>query len=117
MSVLKAPYCAAKHGLLGLSKVIAKEGAEYDIATNVICPGFVRTPLVEKQIPEQAANLGISQEEVVKNVGSILKVACKFFFFFKSIDHIILAGHIKLNSNIELNFGQFRSLLIIIVSQ
>ncbi|MCK9516859.1 MAG: 3-hydroxybutyrate dehydrogenase [Ottowia sp.] len=67
-SKLKSPYVAAKHGLEGLAKVIAKEGAEHNIRTNVICPGFVRTPLVDKQIPEQAEELGISEEEVIKNV-------------------------------------------------
>jgi 3-hydroxybutyrate dehydrogenase len=67
-SVLKAPYVAAKHGLVGLAKVVAKEGAAHDVRANVICPGFVRTPLVEKQIPEQAKELGISEEDVVKKV-------------------------------------------------
>ena len=67
-SKLKSPYVAAKHGLEGLAKVIAKEGAAHNIRTNVICPGFVRTPLVEKQIPEQAQELGISEDEVIKNV-------------------------------------------------
>jgi 3-hydroxybutyrate dehydrogenase len=67
-SVLKAPYVAAKHGLLGLAKVVAKEGAAYGVRSNVICPGFVRTPLVDKQIPEQAKELGISEEDVVKKV-------------------------------------------------
>ena len=67
-SVLKAPYVTAKHGLLGLCKVVAKEGAAHNVRANVICPGFVRTPLVEKQIPEQAKTLGISEEEVIKKV-------------------------------------------------
>jgi 3-hydroxybutyrate dehydrogenase len=67
-SVLKAPYVTAKHGLVGLAKVVAKEGAAHGVRANVICPGFVRTPLVEKQIPEQAKELGISEEEVVKHV-------------------------------------------------
>jgi len=67
-SVLKAPYVTAKHGLIGLAKVVAKEGAKHGVRSNVICPGFVRTPLVEKQIPEQAKELGISEAEVVKNV-------------------------------------------------
>jgi 3-hydroxybutyrate dehydrogenase len=67
-SLLKAPYVAAKHGLIGLAKVVAKEGASHGIRANVICPGFVRTPLVEKQIPEQARELGISEKEVVKNI-------------------------------------------------
>jgi 3-hydroxybutyrate dehydrogenase len=67
-SVLKAPYVTAKHGLVGLAKVVAKEGAAHGVRANVICPGFVRTPLVDKQIPEQAKELGISEQEVVKNV-------------------------------------------------
>ena len=67
-SLLKAPYVTAKHGLIGLAKVVAKEGAQHGVRANVICPGFVRTPLVEKQIPEQAKTLGISEADVVKNV-------------------------------------------------
>jgi 3-hydroxybutyrate dehydrogenase len=67
-SMLKAPYVTAKHGLIGLSKVVAKEGAKHNVRANVICPGFVRTPLVDKQIPEQAKALGITEEEVIKNV-------------------------------------------------
>ena len=64
----KSAYVAAKHGILGLAKAVAKEGAKHGIRSNVICPGFVRTPLVEKQIPEQAQQLGITEEEVIKNV-------------------------------------------------
>ena len=67
-SKLKAPYVTAKHGLIGLAKVLAKEGAEFNVAANVVCPGFVRTPLVDKQIPEQAKELGISEDEVIKHV-------------------------------------------------
>ncbi|KGF78616.1 3-hydroxybutyrate dehydrogenase [Massilia sp. JS1662] len=67
-SVLKAPYVAAKHGLVGLAKVVAKEGAKHGVRANVICPGFVRTPLVDKQIPEQAQELGISEDDVIKKV-------------------------------------------------
>lgn len=67
-SKLKAPYVTAKHGIIGLCKVIAKEGAEHGVRANVICPGYVLTPLVEKQIPEQAKELGISEKEVIKNV-------------------------------------------------
>jgi 3-hydroxybutyrate dehydrogenase len=67
-SVMKAPYVTAKHGLIGLCKTVAKEGAKHGVRANVICPGFVRTPLVEKQIPEQARNLGISEEDVIKKV-------------------------------------------------
>lgn len=67
-SPLKAPYVTAKHGLIGLCEVVAKEGAAHNVRANVICPGYVRTPLVEKQIPEQAKELGISEEDVVKKV-------------------------------------------------
>jgi 3-hydroxybutyrate dehydrogenase len=67
-SVLKAPYVTAKHGLLGLCRVVAKEAAEYNVRANVVCPGFVRTPLVDRQIPEQAQQLGISEEDVIKRV-------------------------------------------------
>ncbi|HTW33803.1 MAG TPA: 3-hydroxybutyrate dehydrogenase [Rhizomicrobium sp.] len=67
-SPLKSAYVTAKHGLLGLARVIAKEGGPKGVRANVICPGFVRTALVEKQIPEQAKSLGISEEEVVKKI-------------------------------------------------
>src|SRR5206468_10775931 len=67
-SLLKAPYVTAKHGLIGLAKVVAKEGAEHGVRANVICPGFVRTPLVDRQIPEQAKELGISEDEVISKV-------------------------------------------------
>jgi 3-hydroxybutyrate dehydrogenase len=67
-SLLKAPYVTAKHGLIGLAKVVAKEGAEHGVRANVICPGFVRTPLVDKQIPEQAQTLGITEDAVIKDI-------------------------------------------------
>jgi 3-hydroxybutyrate dehydrogenase len=67
-SPLKSAYVTAKHALLGLSRTLAKEGAAHNVRSHVVCPGFVRTPLVEKQIPEQAKELGISEAEVVKNV-------------------------------------------------
>ena len=67
-SPLKSAYVTAKHGLLGLARTMAKEGAKHNVRANVICPGFVLTPLVEKQIPEQAQELGISEERVVKEV-------------------------------------------------
>ena len=67
-SVLKAPYVTAKHGLIGLAKTVAKEGAKHNIRANVICPGFVRTPLVDKQIPEQAKTLGITEDQVIREV-------------------------------------------------
>ena len=64
----KAAYVAAKHALLGFVRSIAKEGAEHNISSNLIAPGFVLTPLVQKQIPEQAQTLGISEQEVIKNI-------------------------------------------------
>jgi 3-hydroxybutyrate dehydrogenase len=67
-SPLKSAYVTAKHGLLGLARVVAKEGGKYGVRANVICPGFVRTPLVDKQIPEQAKELGISEEDVISKV-------------------------------------------------
>jgi 3-hydroxybutyrate dehydrogenase len=67
-SKLKAPYVTAKHGLIGLAKTVAKEGGDHGITANVVCPGFVRTPLVDKQIPEQAKALGISEDDVIKKV-------------------------------------------------
>ena len=67
-SPLKAPYVSAKHGLIGLCKVVAKEGAAHGVRANVICPGFVRTPLVEKQIPELAAENKMSEEDVIKKI-------------------------------------------------
>ncbi|HJS86136.1 MAG TPA: 3-hydroxybutyrate dehydrogenase [Acetobacteraceae bacterium] len=67
-SRLKAPYVTAKHGLLGLARVVAKEGASRNVRANVVCPGYVRTPLVERQIPEQAAKLGITEAQVVRDV-------------------------------------------------
>ena len=67
-SAYKSAYVAAKHGMIGLTKVAALDLAEHGITANAICPGYVKTPLVEKQIPEQAAAHGISEEEVTKKV-------------------------------------------------
>src|SRR5579864_4137671 len=67
-SLLKAPYVTAKHGLMGLARVVAKEGAPHGVRANVICPGFVRTPLVDKQIPEQARTLGIAADAVIREI-------------------------------------------------
>jgi len=100
-SVLKAPYVTAKHGLIGLAKVVAKEGAKHGVRANVICPGFVRTPLVDKQIPEQAKELGISEKEVIKNVmlketvdGEFTTVAdvAETALFFASFESNALTG-------------------------
>ena len=67
-SALKAPYVTSKHGLIGLCEVVAKEGAAHNVRSNVICPGYVRTPLVEKQIPQQAKQLGISEDDVIHKI-------------------------------------------------
>ena len=67
-SPLKSAYVTAKHGLLGLARVLAREGAAHGVRSHVVCPGFVRTPLVDKQIPQQAKELGISEEDVIKKV-------------------------------------------------
>jgi 3-hydroxybutyrate dehydrogenase len=64
----KSAYVAAKHAVAGLAKAVAKEGAKFGVRSNVICPGFVRTPLVEKQIPEQAQQFGITEEEVIRDI-------------------------------------------------
>jgi 3-hydroxybutyrate dehydrogenase len=66
--MLKAPYVTAKHGLIGLAKAVAIEGAQHGVRANVICPGFVRTPLIDRQIPEQARILGASEQEVVRDM-------------------------------------------------
>ena len=67
-SPLKSAYVAAKHGVMGLARTIAKEGLAHGVRSNVICPGLVMTPLIEKQIPEQAKKLGISEDDVRNKV-------------------------------------------------
>jgi 3-hydroxybutyrate dehydrogenase len=67
-SPYKAAYVSAKHGVLGLVKTLALEGAEHGIAATAVCPGYVRTPLVEKQIPDQAKAHGISEDEALEDV-------------------------------------------------
>lgn len=67
-SPFKSAYVAAKHGVYGLTKVIALEGAEHGITCNAICPGYVKTPLVEKQIPDTAKARGMTEEEVIQKV-------------------------------------------------
>ena len=96
-SKLKGPYVTAKHGLLGLCRVVAKEGAAYQVKANVVCPGYVKTPLVEQHIAIQAKELNISEEDVVKKVmlgntvsGEFTNIAdiaeaCLFFASAKSL--------------------------------
>jgi len=100
-SPLKAPYVTAKHGLIGLAKVVAKEGAQHGVRANVICPGFVRTPLVEKQIPEQAVALKISAQAVVRDVMlketvdgefTTLEDIAAAALFFASFESLALTG-------------------------
>lgn len=100
-SLLKGPYVTAKHGLAGLCKVVAKEGAAHGVRANLICPGFVRTPLVDKQIPEQAKILKISKEKVIKEIMLKETVDGEFTteedvanaaFFFASFDSNALTG-------------------------
>ena len=67
-SPFKAAYVAAKHGILGLTKVVALEGAEFGVTCNAVCPGYVWTPLVEQQIDDQAKSHGITREDVIRNV-------------------------------------------------
>ena len=67
-SPFKSAYVAAKHGVIGLTKVTALEGAQFGITANAICPGYVWTPLVEKQIDDQAKAHGIGREEVIRDV-------------------------------------------------
>ena len=67
-SPFKSAYVTAKHGIVGLTKTVAMEGAEFGVTANAICPGYVKTPLVEKQIPDTARERGITEEEVVRDV-------------------------------------------------
>jgi 3-hydroxybutyrate dehydrogenase len=100
-SLLKAPYVTAKHGLIGLAKVVAKEGAKHGVRANVICPGFVRTPLVDKQIPEQAQKLGIAENAVIRDIMlkdtvdgefTTLRDVAEAVLFFASFESNALTG-------------------------
>ena len=97
-SPLKSAYVAAKHGILGLARTMAKEGAKHNVRANVICPGFVMTPLVQKQIPEQAKELGITEERVVKEV-MLGETVDKEFTMVEDIAEIaLLLGAFKTNA-------------------
>jgi 3-hydroxybutyrate dehydrogenase len=67
-SPFKSAYISAKHGLLGLTKTVALEAAAHNVTVNAICPAYVRTPLVERQIEDQARTRGIAPDEVVEKV-------------------------------------------------
>lgn len=77
-SPYKSAYVAAKHGMIGLTKVTALEGAEFGVTCNAICPGYVYTPLVEKQIDDQAKSHGIPREDVINKVLLINQFTKKF---------------------------------------
>ena len=83
-SEFKAAYVSAKHGVVGLTKVLALEGAPFGITANSICPGYVKTPLVEKQISEQAIAHGISEAEVITKI-MLQKHAVKEFVTVESL--------------------------------
>lgn len=88
-SEYKSAYVAAKHGLVGFTKVLALEGASKGITANAICPGYVRTPLVEKQIAEQAVAHGISEEKVIQEI-MLAKQPVKQFIDIETLSAIAL---------------------------
>lgn len=88
-SEYKAAYVAAKHGITGLTKVLALEGASFNITCNAICPGYVRTPLVEAQIADQALAHNMSEDDVVEKV-MLKKQAIKQFVDVQSIAQLAL---------------------------
>ncbi len=88
-SEYKSAYVAAKHGVIGLTKVLALEGAPFGITSNAICPGYVKTPLVEKQIIDQSIAHGISEEEVVSKI-MLQKHAIKDFVSVESIGKLVV---------------------------
>jgi 3-hydroxybutyrate dehydrogenase len=88
-SEFKSAYVASKHAILGLTKTLALEGAPHNITCNAICPGYVKTPLVEKQIADQAKAHGLSEEEVVSKV-MLQKQAVKEFVKVETLGQLAL---------------------------
>jgi 3-hydroxybutyrate dehydrogenase len=88
-SPFKSAYVAAKHGVMGLTKTVALEVAQYGITCNAICPGFVKTPLVEAQIADQATARGITQEAVMRDV-ILASQPTKQFVTFEQLSGVLL---------------------------
>ncbi len=88
-SEFKSAYVASKHGIVGFTKTIALEGAPFNITANAICPGYVKTPLVEKQIADQAKTHGIPESEVVSKI-MLSKQAVKEFVTVESLGQLAL---------------------------
>ena len=83
-SEFKSAYVAAKHGLVGFTKTIALEGAPFGITANAICPGYVHTPIIDKQIPDQMKAHGMTADEVIQKV-LLEKQAIKSFIAIETI--------------------------------
>jgi len=88
-SEFKSAYVAAKHGIVGFTKTTALEGAPYNITCNAICPGYVKTPLVEKQIADQAKTHGIPESEVISKI-MLYKQAVKEFVSVETLGQTAL---------------------------
>jgi 3-hydroxybutyrate dehydrogenase len=88
-SEFKSAYVTAKHGVVGMAKVMALEGAPYNITSNAICPGYVRTPLVENQIKDQAKAHKLSEDEVIEKI-MLKKQAVKEFIPIETIAEMAL---------------------------
>ena len=88
-SEFKSAYIASKHGLIGLTKTVALEGSPFNITCNAICPGYVRTPLLEKQIPAQMHTHNLSEEEVINQI-ILVKQSVKEFVPIEVIAEMVL---------------------------